>query len=400
MPAVRSPKSRSCWSLLVVALGASSCAARGEPVARPPETAESAAPASAPAPPAFAVVPSACGAAFDAARIRVEGRTEAASGGLRFAWSGTTFSARFTGTGVAVDLEDGGRNRYHVIVDGKLAPEKLVPQPGRHCYELASGLGPGEHQVELYRLTEPLNGESAFFGFTIAQGGQLLPPPAPASRRIEIIGDSISTAYGVEGETRDCPFSPDTQNHALSYGALLAERFGAELSTVAWSGKGVFSNRGSTVDTVTMPLLWERALPENAQSRWDFSRFEPDAVLIALGTNDFAPETQDKTPFGRAYLELVRKVRKAHPRALIVCTIGPMLSDVWPPETQARSTVRKHLSDVVAELEREGDRRVVIFEHATSSEAEGFGCDWHPNRTTQRRMADELAPFLAKQLGW
>jgi hypothetical protein len=55
----------------------------------------------------------------------------------------------------------------------------------------------------------------------------------------------------------------------------------------------VLSNRGSTEDSIPMPPLWERTLPDRDDSRWDFTQLTPDVVLINLGTNDLAPENLD-----------------------------------------------------------------------------------------------------------
>ena len=97
---------------------------------------------------------------------------------------------------------------------------------------LASGLPAGEHLVELYRRTEANQGESQFLGFDFGEGALLAPPPR-AERRIELVGDSITAGYGNEGADMSCPFSPDTENHYLTYGALAARQLGAEASTVA-----------------------------------------------------------------------------------------------------------------------------------------------------------------------
>ena len=99
---------------------------------------------------------------------------------------------------------------------------------------IAQGLAAGTHVVELYRRTEASQGEAQFLGFDFGSG-KLLSPPAAKARRIELVGDSISCGYGDEGANQSCPFTADTENHYLSYGALAARAVDAELITVAWS---------------------------------------------------------------------------------------------------------------------------------------------------------------------
>jgi len=318
-----------------------------------------------------------------------------------FAWSGSSLSARFSGHSVSVDLDDAtGNNRFAVIVDGKVQGAKLSVARGSHPYTLASGLAPGSHEVTLYRLTEANQGETNFLGFRFGKGGALLPRAPHVSRRLEIIGDSISTGYGNEGADKNCKFSPETENHFLTYEAIAARKLDADLVTIAWSGKGVFSNRGSTVDTVVMPVLWKRTLPERADSRWDFSGYQPDAVVINLGSNDFAPEVRDTSPFGGAYLAFVREVRSHYPSAAILCTVGPVLSDTWPEGRKALTQARQAIKSAVDTLRQGGDAKVSFLEFPQQTEVNGYGCDWHPSLKTHEIMAGLLEKELRATMSW
>jgi lysophospholipase L1-like esterase len=319
--------------------------------------------------------------------------------GARFAWSGSSVSARFRGTRIAVELEDFGDNQFHVLVDGALQSEKLVPGPGKTSITLAAELAPGTHDVTLTKLTEPLLGEVEFHGFDVPDG-ELLPYFAPPGRSIELIGDSISAGYGNEGEVATCPFSAATENHYLAYGAIAARALGAELVTTAWSGKGVFSNRGSTTDTIPMPPLWERTLPARDDSRWDFALSAPDVVVINLGTNDLAPENTNQAPFAEAYRAFVENVRDTYPGATIFCALGPNLSDYWPEGQMTLSRARSAIQGAVTGLSDAGDERVFFVEFPLVMESEGWGCDYHPSLITHARMGEQLATAIAAELGW
>jgi lysophospholipase L1-like esterase len=219
-------------------------------------------------------------------------------------------------------------------------------------------------------------------------------------RRIEVIGDSISTGYGNEGPDKTCHFSPETENHFLTYGAIAARGVGAELVTIAWSGKGVFSNRGSAVDTIVMPTLWKRTLPERDDSRWDFAAYQPDAVVVNLGSNDFAPEVADYSPFDRTYLAFIRDVRAHYPKAAIFCTLGPALSDNWPEGRQALTRARHGVKGAVDALAAAGDKRIFFVEFPVQTGANGYGCDWHPSLRTHELMGEQLEAELRAKMGW
>jgi Carbohydrate esterase 2 N-terminal len=141
-----------------------------------------------------------------------------------FEWSGAAISLRFTGTEISVTLTDGANNVFEVIIDGK---QTVVPSiSGTNKYTLATGLTNGPHDLLLYRRTEAFWGDTTFGGFDIDPSAYLPGDPLP-TRRLEVIGDSISAGYGDEG-TYPCTFGPATENQYLSYEALAARSVGAD----------------------------------------------------------------------------------------------------------------------------------------------------------------------------
>jgi lysophospholipase L1-like esterase len=321
--------------------------------------------------------------------IRFVGRVEAGpAGDARYAWSGAGFVARFVGTGVAVRMTD-DTNRHQVVLDGRPL-RTLAATRGVERYLVAEGLPPGEHRLEVYRRTEALFGVTRFLGIDVMDGRLLDAGDAPA-RRIEVVGDSISCGYGNEGGTSDCRFSAATENHYASYGALLARALGAELSTVAWSGRGVVRNYGGEPGDL-MGQLYERTLPESPSNRWS-QRESNDAVIVNLGTNDYSTEPDpDESQFVREYVALLELIRRNNPSAFILCTVGPMLGggDLERAEAGIAAAVRHRRSA--------GDVRVTAHQMTTGNESPG--CDWHPGIATHRRMAEELAVPLRAALGW
>jgi lysophospholipase L1-like esterase len=304
---------------------------------------------------------------------------------VRLGWSGAGVIVRFDGTAARVRLNDSAQF-FTVVVDGEVQP-RLELSGGEQTYDLATGLAAGEHTVELYRRTE------GFFGVTevsmIEVDGELLSVPDPG-RSIEIVGDSITCGYGNEGPNKSCGFSADTENHYETYGAIAARAVGAELSTVAWSGKGVVANYGD--DRVEpMPELYDRTLASEAGD-YDFPR-SADVVIINLGTNDFSTDGDPtEAEFVDAYTEFLMHIRSRHPDALILCTVAPLLGG----DDGDRAT--SYIESAIANRTGAGDARVMWIDLRT--DAIGWGCDYHPSVATHRAMADLLVPILRTQLGW
>lgn len=331
-------------------------------------------------------------------RPQITGRAAAdGKGGVRMAWPGTSATLRFKGTAVSADITDNGQNHYAVLIDGRPVKEKIVPASGRTTVSLIKGLSRGEHTLTLYRLNEALVGTSTLHGFILDEHGEGLPALPDDRPTLLIIGDSISAGYGNEGADQNCSFSPESENHFLSYGARAARSLNASLTTLAWSGKGVFSNRGNEQDP--MPALWTMDLPAEKTAH-QFTATAPQAVVINLGTNDFAPEVKDTSPFGPAYEALLNDVRKHFADSHIFVTVGPLLSDSYPEGAQALTTVRTTLSALVSEHNEAGDARVHYLEYAAPTPEEGFGCDWHPSVKTHARMAATLSRALQEKAGF
>jgi lysophospholipase L1-like esterase len=318
--------------------------------------------------------------------VRIVGRVdESDPAGPRFSWPGTRILARFQGTSVAIRLRDPG-SRFDVYLDGQPLPV-LRAQAGRERYQLAADLAPGAHELILHRRTEASFGETQLLGLDL--DGALLAPPPPAARRLEFIGDSITCGWGLEAPDRFTPASADNENHARTFAALTAAALDADAITVAWSGKGLCRNyAGDSADTI--PVLHDRTLAARPQPRWDFTRFVPHAVIINLGSNDFAGGDPGRA-FGDAYQTLLRTLRAHYPDAFLLAALGPVM-----PEDQVRRA-RAYLEATIAIL---GDPRLAYLEFPHQDGSLGYGSDWHPSGATQARMATQLTAEVRRLLGW
>lgn len=340
-----------------------------------------------------------------APELRFGGRVDRGdSRGPRLSWGGTSLTVRFTGTSLGLrllDMPEAGEhtpNRFRISVDG--APFRdLYAGEGPMLYRVAEGLPEGEHVLRLEKETESVVGETQFLGLELDPGARLLPAPPEPPRRLEFIGDSGLTGFGIEGKSEACTFSAETQRNSLTWPALTARALGAEAAFIAFTGKGVAVNYADD-PTPTLPQLYERTLPHREDSRWDFSTWLPDAVVIQLGANDFWQEHPGEERFRDAYHALVDGIRGHYPSAHIVCVLGSGISDSYPKDLEARSHARALISGVVESLRQAGDSRVHFAEVPPRHEDEGFGCMWHPSRKTHQRTAEQMTPLLRGLLGW
>jgi len=309
----------------------------------------------------------------------------------KFAWPGTSVKAKFEGKKCAVKLN--GYGYYNILVDGEI---KVVEIKGRDTTYTIESLNGGAHTIEVFKRTEGFVGNGEFKGFELEHGKKLL-PVEKLKHRIEFIGNSITCGYGNEGESEFCHFTPITENHYMAYAAITARSLKAEHHVVAFSGKGLTRNYDMTT-TETMPDLYDRIFPFEPTIKWDFNKWTPDAVVINLGTNDFAHTNPDSTEWVNAYLNFIKTIRSHYPQAYIFCTNGPMANDKWPEGHQALTILKKYINAVVEKAQANGDTKIASFFY--TSQAPPFGCDYHPSVKTHQKMADELTPFIKQKLNW
>ena len=344
--------------------------------------------------------------------IQYSGRIDFANPSApRFSAPGVTIQARFRGVSAVVLMDDQyrydvNRNFYDVLIDGQLVL-KLGMQKPLTRYSVARGLPDGAHTISVVKRTEANIGCGTFLGFEFE--GEILAAPAKPARRIEFIGDSISCGAGNEAvnESPECAeegWGQPYGNARLAFGPIMAQNLGAAYHLTTVAGIGLVRNYSFAYDPRPMPAVYDLLFVEQLDSPlWEHTRFIPDAVVIALGTNDFSPGDSQRPVlpqdvFVRAYIAFIQKLRAYYPEAHIFCISSSMLNDGWPEATNQFATDQKQsLTKVVDELNHRGDSKIHKF---FVSNFAGTGCGTHPSVEQHYDLARELEPFVARVMGW
>ena len=237
---------------------------------------------------------------------------------------------------------------------------------------------------------------------------QLLAPPVPAGRKIQIIGDSITCGYGAEGSLEDMLHNTATENPAKAYSVRTARALQAELEIVAWNGKGVITSyigdEENTKDASWLvPMLYQYTdagcskqyfrEEQKDWEKWDHTQFEPDLILIYLGTNDASytreiPERNQE--FAVAYKKFVEEVHGIHPAAKIICMLGGMDQRLCSSVEQA-----------VGEVSGEYPELALSYLHLPlQKEEDGFGTFWHPTPVTHQKTAELVVQRAREVMNW
>ena len=332
--------------------------------------------------------------------FRYEGRIDESNpNSFRFSQPGTSINFKFEGKKCILQLKNESdknvSNFYNLIIDNSEIKTIAVSNSGlSYTIELQDDK---PHTVTIFKRTENLVGVGIFEGIVLEKGKKLLPLESK-KHKMEFIGNSITCGYGNEGNSKECPFSPETENNYLAYSATTARNLNAEFYAIAYSGIGMVQNY-DLANKQTMPLVYDRILADFPEPKWNFKNYVPDVVVLNLGTNDFAHSNPDSTFFAKTYLTFVRNIRKNYPKAQIFCMEGCMLNDGSPDNRKAETTLKKHIEAIVAKLHSEGDQLIYSFFFSRMKEDE-FGCDWHPNVKKHQSMAKDLTEFIKSKTGW
>ena len=333
----------------------------------------------------------------DNAQLQYTGRVDfSRPAAPEVSWAGTSLTANFTGASLAFVLDDQkGKNFFNVFIDGDLAhPVILSCVKGEKTYEAADKLAPGPHNFLLTKRTEGGEGATVIKGVVLADDGKLLAPPPRPKHRMEIFGDSISSGMGNESPEDGVDHLEKDKNNFMSYGAIAARELDAELHVTSQSGIGIMV---SWFDFI-MPQFYDQLnAVGNNDTRWDFSQWTPEVVLINLFQNDkwlidrekrLNPIPTDEQRI-QAYVDFVKTIRSKYPHAYIICALGSM------DATEPGSKWPGYITAAVAQMKKENpaERMDTLFFEFT-----GFGK--HPRVKHHQANAAKLAAFIRDKMGW
>lgn len=315
--------------------------------------------------------------------------------GIDWTYSGFTFRADCQGdiqvTMKAVNISNPS---YMVaVLDGETLSaqdilDRRVKVTTKKAYTVLTDVPAGVHDIQLVKLTEAQLGLLDVYDLTI--NGQLMELPEDDRLKIEFIGDSITSGLGNLWNS-----SMDRQTNGLAdqdgyhtYAAFTARALNADAHVVSLSGWGVAGGWLTPPEDAAIENAYGyRSYYRNHTSeQWDFSSWQPDIVVINLGTNDKGiPTPVDDETLKAKVLELFADIRDHYPQAQIVWAYGLMGT--------AGGSVEQVVRECMEERAAQGD--AVPYTYVTlPMDQNGGGA--HPNVSGQERAGRVLTAALKK----
>jgi hypothetical protein len=286
-------------------------------------------------------------------------------------------------------------NYIGVFVDGKEIKHKLSNEGGIQKIILVDDVGPKEHEVMLFKRQDSCH-ELGFYGFEVDDTAELLSLPPKESRKIEVYGDSVSAgevseAEGYEGKHDPQWHQGELSNSYYSYAWLTARKLNAQIHDVAQGGIALLDNTGwfNEPDYLGMESVYDKVRYNPAfgeHTKWDFKKYTPDVVVVAIGQNDSHPtdymadsySCEKANEWRDSYKAFILKLRDIYPDANIVLITTILQHNVnWD----------NSIHQVWQEL---SDPKV----HHFLFKQNGVGTPGHIRKSEAEQMADELSQFI------
>ena len=314
-----------------------------------------------------------------------------------FVFAASYVKVRFTGKEIKAVIRNQREywtNYLGVIVDGKQTKIALSDDREKHTYVLAENLEEGEHELVLFKRQDSCH-IFTLYGLEIEDQAHLLEPLPEPERRIEVFGDSVSCGevsealnfVGKEDPQHDGEFS----NSWYSYSWITARRLNARLHDTSQGGIALLDHTGWFVepDYVGMESCYDKIEYHPGMGPvkiWDFSRYQPHVVIVAIGQNDSHPKDCMATDYNGAeaenwrkhYKAFVKRLMELYPKAQIILQTTLLMHDAgWD----------RSIEEVCRAI---GDPRV----HHYLYKRNGAATPGHLRIPEAEEMAEELANYI------
>jgi lysophospholipase L1-like esterase len=311
----------------------------------------------------------------------------------------SSVSFDFSGDSCSITLQsvENHQNYVSLELDGKYIGRIRIEKGAAQSFPITVPKGKKTHHLSIYKATEATNDGVLFEGTT----AKLVKSPVTKNKKkIELIGDSITSGYGNDASTIPCGSGDwyDQHNAYWVYGPVLSRALNIDFVLSSVSGYGMYRNWNDEHENEpNIPDVYENLyLNKDSSKPYDFA-FQPDLVSICLGTNDLSEGDGKKArlPFNEEkyvsnYITFIKTVYKHAPNTRIVLLNSPMVSG------ERNVTLVKCLKRVIQAFENDKTHKsIALFEFQPMSPK---GCGYHPNIADDKVMADQLIPFFKKLL--
>ncbi|SFB52484.1 GDSL-like Lipase/Acylhydrolase family protein [Cohnella sp. OV330] len=354
------------------------------------------------------------------AHTKVHGRTTGRLDPLTLFWTGSGVEWNVKASELWIEVEadyDYCEPWISVVVNGAWVSRQMIAAGRQWLCVFRSMNENAVKNVRVVKDTQAMSGDPACLLQirSVRCDGEFL-PVADKPRKIEFVGDSITSGEGAIGATVEQDWIPMWFSAIDNYAAMTAEALDAEYRIVSQSGWGVVTGWDNNPHA-SLPAYYEqvcgllsgdRNRELGALEANDFAAWQPDVVVVNLGTNDDGafhyqawrdPQTgetyeqrlnedgtlnaDDVAVFERAVAQFVGKMRRCNRDAHIVWAYGMLGTAMLPAIERAVGAYRA----------QSGDERVSVV-RLPEMTADAVGARNHPGKRAHAHAAAALVEAI------
>ena len=356
--------------------------------------------------------------------VKVHGRTIKGANPLPIFWSRSGIEVNVRANELWVDIEVGCDYQepwFVTEINGAFMSRQMILK-GRHKVCLFRNLNPGElRNVKFYKDNQMVAGEASLY--TVIHGVETdgtFEPVEDKKLKIEFVGDSITSGEGTYGSIKEIDWRTMFHSSSRQYASYIERALDVESRVISHGGWGVYSGWDNDIRS-NIPSIYEKvcglAAGEvneklGAKQANDFSLWQPDAIIVNLGTNDNSAfdqpafdvpgvglcklrrnedrsfVTEDIEKIKTAVTDFLKILRKNNPKAHILWAYGMLGSEMT-----------LSLCDGINRYVKETNDNNVAFLNLPDTTAETVGSFGHPGMFSQEAAAEVLVDYLSKKFG-
>ena len=351
-------------------------------------------------------------------KIKICGRTTENRNPLTLVWTGSFVEFNIKASELRMLIE-GPYNAYEnwiaIEINGEVVSRRMVEKEKQWVTIFRMRNPENVTNVKLIKEVQAFAGDSEhrLNIYEIETDGELL-PVEEKKLKLEFIGDSVTSAEGCIGAKCEQDWIASVFSHVNSYPYLVGKKLDADVRAFSQSGWGAFASWDCD-GRCAIPKYYEEicSLVEPGYfdkngfyEKWDFSKWQPDAVVINLGTNDDGGfhnndcdnknllrmekdkyVEEDRLKVRDAMVDFLRMVRKNNPNALIIWAFGILGCMMEPTIKEAIDIYIRETKDIAV--------KYVRLPEVTD---ETTGSRYHPGRLAHENMADIIAKELKENV--
>lgn len=356
--------------------------------------------------------------------LRVHGRTNGCLSPLTLFWTGSMLELNARGSELWIEIEadyDEYEPWISILINGAQV-SRMMLTVGRYWICVFRGMNADiVKNVRIVKDVQAMSGDpECLLQFHAVKFDGAFLPVAEKPYKIEFVGDSLTSGEGLVGAKGEEDWIPMWFGAVNNYAVLTAQAFNADYRIVSQSGWGVLTgwdnnphnNIPEYYEKLCGLLNGERNIALEAQMDNDFTAWQPDIVVVNLGTNDMSafnqPEWRDESSgecykqrrnedgsfqeedlkaFEDAVTEFLAKLRHCNPKAHIVWAYGMAGLLMMPAIYRA----------VDAYTKVNNDKKISVFQLPNTTEEEE-GSRFHPGVAAHEKAAKELTEYLKNLL--